>query len=149
MTIEDIKTAAEQSGIVAVITNSEKRIESQLNKITGVEELPVMLVSWDLDTTLTFDENGFLNNPSTKVVVLLMTKADSKTNADYEASAEEMAKIYIFFIQNLNALLVKYNKLNGPSVTEAGYTLVPRHGMGQHSGVIGRFTMIGEIINCT
>ena len=75
MTIADIKEAAKESGITAVITNSTERIETQLNKITGIEQLPIMLVSWDLETELTFDDNGFLNNPSTKVVLLLMTKS--------------------------------------------------------------------------
>lgn len=148
MTIADIKEAATASGITAVITNSTERIETQLNRITGVEDLPIMLVSWDLETDLTFDSNGFLNNPQTRVVLLLMTKSDSRENADYEESAEEMAGIYQVFLQKLNAILVKYNKLDSPAITNAGYTLVPKHGAGKHSGILGRFTMIGEIINC-
>lgn len=148
MTIADIKEAAEKSGITAVITNSTERIETQLNRITGIEELPIMLVSWDLETDLSFDTNGFLTNPLTRVVLLLMTKSESNEKDEYEKAAEEMSGIYQIFLQNLNSHLVKYNKLNGPSITNAGYTLVPRHGAGKHSGILGKFTMIGEIKNC-
>ena len=56
---------------VAVQKEMTGKIETQLNRITGHEQLPIMLVSWDLETTLTFDEHGFLNNPSTKIVLLL------------------------------------------------------------------------------
>lgn len=148
MSISNIKGASEACGITAIISNSTEKIETQLNKITGVEELPIMLVSWDLEGQLEFDENGFLKNPSIGVVVLLMTKAENRIKEEYEEAAEEMALLYQKFLFSLNSLLVKYNKENGPSVTNINYTLAPMYGMGKHSGILGRFTMIDQIVNC-
>jgi len=146
--ISNIKKAAENSGITAVVSNSSEKIETQLNRITGIEDLPIMLVSWDLETELSFDENGHLNNPSTRVTLLLMTKAESREKADHEEAAEQMAFLFQEFIQKLNSSLVSFNRASGPGVTNIGHTLVPMHGMGKHSGIIGRFSMIGEINNC-
>ncbi len=148
MTIDSIKQVAEDSGITAIITNSNEKIETQLNRITGVENLPIMLISWDLQTTLTFNENGFLNNPSTNVVLLLMTKSEQRTKEEFEISAQEMASIFQIFVQKLNSYLVKYNTSGNQPLSNINYTLVPVHGLGKHSGILGKFTMIGEIINC-
>jgi len=146
--ISDIKKAASDSGITAIVSNARDKIETQLNRITGIEELPIMLVSWDLETTLEFDENGFLKNPSTKVVFLLMTKAESAEKNDYEEAAEEMAKLFQSFLVNLNSYLVRYNKEGGQNLTGITHTLVPMHGMGKHSGIIGGFNMINQITSC-
>ena len=148
MAISDLKQAAQEIGITAIVSNSRENIETQLNRITGAEQLPIMLVSWDLETELSFNEHGFLNNPATSVVALLMTKSESTGRDDHEKAAEEMAELFQVFLQKLNSLLVKYNTTDGPNITGAGYTLVPMHGMGKHSGVIGRLNMIGKIIKC-
>lgn len=147
--IQDIKTAAEAVGITAVITNSKEKIETQLNKLTGVEDLPLMLVSWDLSTTLEINEHGFLNNPVTDVVVLLMDKAQDTSKDEAENTAEAMAELYQKFIQNLYSQLIQYQKQEGQEMlTNITYTLVPSHGLGKHSGVMGRFTMQTGITNC-
>ncbi len=57
--ISEIKQAASAIGITTVITNSNERIESQLNRLTGIEDLPILLISWDIDTDLDFDATGF------------------------------------------------------------------------------------------
>ena len=146
--IEDIKWAAGEVGITAIITNSTEKIETQLNRITGIEDLPIMLVSWDLITTLEFDQNGFLNNPSTKVVLLLMTKADDTTKEAAERSAELMGELFQMFLQKLYSKLVAYQRDAVPPISGAEYTLVPQHGLGKHSGILGRFTMLDQISNC-
>jgi hypothetical protein len=147
--IADIKTAAESVGITAVITNSKERIETQLNRITGSESLPLMLVSWDLSTTIEFDEHGFLQNPSTDVVVLLMDKALDATKEAAENSSEEMAVLFQQFVRKLYSLLIKYQKREGQQmVSEISYTLAPQHGLGKHSGILGRFNMQTGIANC-
>lgn len=148
MAISNIKEAAEAVGITAVVSNSREKIETQLNRLTGEEDLPLMLVSWDLETSLEINEHGYLDNPDTSVVVLLMTKAESKEKDDHEKAAEEMGELFQSFVINLNSILVKYNKENGPSVFNINFTLVPMHGMGKHSGIIGRFDMINKIVNC-
>ena len=43
--ISNIKKAADNVGITAIITNSTEKIEVQLNKITSLEDLPLMLIS--------------------------------------------------------------------------------------------------------
>ena len=129
--IQDIKTAAESVGITAVITNSKERIESQLNRITGVEDLPLMLVSWDLETTITFNEHGDLNNPIT------------------ESTAEGMATLFQQFVKALYSQLIPYQKQIGTEIlSDIGFTLAPQHGMGKHSGILGRFSMQTAIANC-
>lgn len=148
MAVSDIKNSSKAVGITAFVSNSREKIETQLNRITGAEELPIMLVSWDLETSLTINEHGFLNNPVTKVVVLLMTKAESREVVDHEEAAEQMASKFQQFLSNLNSSLVRYNLTDGPSVTDISWTLVPMHGMGKHSGVIGSFSMINKIENC-
>mgnify|MGYP003632305311 FL=1 len=147
--IQDIKTAAESVGITAVITNSKERIESQLNRITGVEDLPLMLVSWDLETTITFNEHGDLNNPITRVVVLLMDKASDTTKEEAESTAEGMATLFQQFVKALYSQLIPYQKQIGTEIlSDIGFTLAPQHGMGKHSGILGRFSMQTAIANC-
>lgn len=147
--IQDIKLAAESVGITAVITNSKEKIETQLNRITGIENLPLMLVSWDLESTLTLNEHGDLNNPITKVVVLLMDKATDTSKDQAEATAETMAALYQVFIKALYGQLIPYQKSIGTDIlSDIGFTLAPQHGLGKHSGVLGRFTMQTQIANC-
>lgn len=148
--IADIKTAAEAVGITAVITNSKEKIETQLNRITRIEELPLMLVSWDLESTISFDEHGFLTNPVTNCVVLLMDKAIDGSKDEAENTSEEMALLYQKFCQSLYSQLVKYQQVQGQEMlTNISYSLAPQYGLGKHSGVLGRFTMQSQSIdNC-
>lgn len=147
--ISDIKVAAEAVGITAVITNSKEKIETQLNRITRIEELPLMLVSWDLETTISFNEHGFLDNPVTNCVVLLMDKAEDTSKDEAENTAEAMATLYQQFMQSLYNQLIKYQKVEGEDMlSDISYTLAPQYGLGKHSGVLGRFTMETGIANC-
>ncbi len=145
--IADLRLAAEAVGITAIITNSNEKIETQLNRVTGVEDLPIMLISWDLQTSLQFNEHGFLGNPITNVVLLLMDKPEDRTKDVAESTAEGMATLYQQFIQSLYSRLVQYQKVEGEQMlTDISYTLVPKHGLGKHSGVMGRFTMQTAIV---
>jgi hypothetical protein len=147
--IDVIKEAAEAVGITAVVTNSTDKIEVQLNRLTGQEDLPLMLVSWDLDTTYEFDNNGFLKNPRTKVVVLLMDKAEDKTKDELEATAVRMEQLYQQFIQTLRRVLIPLQtNYEAQPVLDIASKLAPNYGLGVHSGVVGRFTMSIEISNC-
>ena len=146
---KEIESAAKKVGITALITNSERKIETQLNKLTGVEDLPIMLVSWDYETTLSFDENGFLNNPVTNIVCLLMTKADSKVKSDMEEAAEKMGFLFTGFIRELNNILKLTTRDGSNGLEDISYINSPFYGLGKHSGILGRFTMKTQIIdNC-
>lgn len=148
--IADIKTAAEAVGITAVITNSKEKIETQLNRITRIEDLPLMLVSWDLESTIDFNEHGFLTNPVTNCVVLLMDKADDTSKEEAENTSEEMALLYQSFCKSLYTQLVQYQQVQGQEMlTNISYSLAPQYGLGKHSGVLGRFTMQSQSVdNC-
>ena len=148
--IDIIKTVASNTGITAVVTNSEEKLKVQLNRLKDTADDPMALITWDLTTSLQFDENGFLQNPTTPVVMLLMSKADSTEKDDREAKAEEMGDLFTSFIQALRNELVQYNRnyLNSNLVTGAQYQIIPKYGVSQHSGVIGRFTMISGLDNC-
>lgn len=146
--IQQIKQAADQVGIVALITNSSDRIETQLNSLTREENLPIMLVSWDIDTTLSFNKNGFLENPSSTIVALLVSKPEDLTKDVAEEVAEQMGALFRKFLQALYTILIPYQTTDTPSISGASYKLVPKHGAGKHSGVLGRFQMRTEIGNC-
>lgn len=148
--VADIRAAAEAVGVTAIITNATEKLETQLNRITGIEQLPIMLISWDLLTQLTFDEHGFLDNPSTQVTLLLMDKVDIKTKDEMEERAGEMGELFQQFIFQLHSTLIKYQKKSSEEILSGiEYTLVPKHGAGQHSGILGKFTMKTKIANCT
>ena len=148
--ISIIESAGESVGITATVTNSEQKIESQLNRLKDEADDPMALISWDMTTSLEFDNNGFLKNPTTPITMLLMSKADSSEKADREAKAEEMGDLFTSFIKKLRSDLVVYNRdsSNSNIITGAQFQLVPKYGMSKHSGVVARFTMIGPIDNC-
>ena len=147
--IGDIETAASNVGITAVVSNSNEKIETTLNRITGIEQLPIMLISWDYTTTITFDESGFINNPSTNIVCLLMTKAESLEKSDLKTSSEEMGTLFIEFVRGLNNILKFKTRDGSNAISNVSYTNVPSHGRGVHSGVLGNFTMLTGIeSNC-
>lgn len=149
--IQEIKESAQSVGITAIVSNSSEKIETQLNRITGKEELPAMLVSWDYDTTINIDEHGFLESPNTQIVLLLMTKAPSLKKEDMEQASEEMGVYFMSFIKDLNEKLKVQLKGDGNALFDISYKNVPSHGMGKHSGVLGRFTMktkAFEITDC-
>lgn len=148
--IDEITSAAKEVGINVTITNSTEKIETQLNKITGIEELPIMLVSWDYETAVTFDSNGFINPPSTKIVLLLMTKAESKEKVELELSSKTMGSLFVEFVRVLNTNMKLKIRLSEGENALSGVTFknIPRHGLGVHSGVLGQFSMLSTITNC-
>ena len=84
--VELIKLAAVAVGINAVITNSDERIETQLNSLTKVDDKPLFLISWDIDTVLSFNSNGVLDKPKSKITALLATKAYDMTKTAVEST---------------------------------------------------------------
>jgi len=147
--ITKIKEAAESVGITAVITNSTEKIEVQLNRITSQADLPIMLVSWDMDIKMTFNEHGFLDNPTVDVVCLLMGKPEDTTKDEAESMATEMHYLYMQFVQNLRGLLSPtLTNYAGEPLSAVGSKLVPKHGAGKHAGILGRFTMAAPVKNC-
>ena len=151
MAVTDIiKSTAKQVGITATLTNSEKQLKAQLNRLKDHADDPMALIAWDLTTDVTFDINGFLKNPTTPVTMLLMSKADSDEAEIKEALADEMGDLFVSFVKQLRSNLVQYNRSvdNSGIITGAQYTRLPSHGFGKHSGILGRFTMISGLDNC-
>jgi hypothetical protein len=154
--IQLIKDSAQAVGIALVISNSEQAIEVQLNSLTHKVErgdpanpstitrgtdLPIMLISWDIDTELNFNSNSFLDNPDSKIVALLMKKASSMQKQTLETASEEMALLFRQFIQDLYNRLIPFMRTSTTPITGAGYKLVPKYGGGKHSGVLARWKM--------
>lgn len=139
--IDKIMLAADNVGITTFITNSEDKIETQLNRITGEEQLPIMLVSWDINTVVDFDKDGFLTNPTSEIVALLLTKSEKKTAEGAKESTEEMADLFLTFVQNLYSLLTPTIKDGTTPLLEISYLRVPMHGAGKHSGVLAKWKM--------
>jgi len=148
--IQLIKDAAASVGVVAFVTNSTDKIETQLNNITKIQQSPIMLVSWDINTSLVFNKNGFLENPSSDIVALLVSKPGDATKETAETVSAEMAVIFRQFIQALYRSLIPFQTQSDiPAISNASYKHVPIHGLGKHSGVLGRFTMRTAIAgNC-
>lgn len=154
--IQLIKDSAEAVGIALVITNSDTAIETQLNSlthkvekgdpanpntVTRVTDLPIMLISWDINTDLTFNAHSFLDNPESKIVALLMKKATDLKKDTLEEASVEMGVLFTQFIQNLYSRLVPYMRTTTTPITGASYKLVPKYGSGKHSGVLGKWNM--------
>ena len=146
--IQYIQQAATICGIGTVITNSEEKIETQLNSLTGREEAPIMLISWDIDTNLNFDVNGFLENPSSNIVALLMKKSPTLVKDDLEASSIEMGALFTKFIKELWDILIPLQRSQNGPISSATYKLVPKHGHGKHSGVLCSWTMRSDLNVC-
>lgn len=154
--IQFIKASAEAVGITVVITNSKENIETQLNSLTHKSEkgdaqnpntetratdLPILLVSWDIDTDLNFNSHSYLDNPDSKIVALLVKKAGNLRKDSLEDASQEMGVLFTQFIQNLNLRLVPYMRSATNPITQCGYQLVPKYGKGVHSGVLCRWRM--------
>ena len=146
--IAQLKEAASDVGIKIVFSNSREEIDVQINKMMRIEDVPQMLVSWDVDTTLNFDSNGFLENPLSKMVILLMSKAEDSGDESKLEKAQEMGELFQKFCQKLYSVLIRTNKGNSSPITESGYQLAPLYGRGHHSGIIGRLTIKVPIANC-
>jgi len=140
--IDYIEASAEACGIQSVILDSDANIETQLNNLTKVEDLPIMLISWDIDVNLTFTSDGFLDTPEIPIVGLLMTKSKTKEKKDMQADADRMGYLFAQFIQHLYGVLSPLQKNSQqPAIKGATYKRLPKYGMGWHSGVMCKFTM--------
>jgi hypothetical protein len=141
MIIKNLKAAAKSVGINAFITNSQEKIETQLNRLTRAEDLPIMLISWDLKAAMQFNQHGYIDNPPIAVTSLLLTKAEDKSKEAAEEAAEEMFSLFVKFLQTLSATQRVLIKTNDTPITNISVQLIPLHGMAQHSGVMGTFTV--------
>ncbi len=149
MIVDDLKQAADEVGIMAFITNSDSRIDNQLNALTKAEDLPILLINWNLEHSLNFTSDGFLENPSVKIVCLLMAKSQFKEKLDFEKTSFKMGDLFQEFLLKLNSIIISYQKSTEVNaISSASYTVVPSYGMGKHSGILGRFTMKSRISNC-
>ena len=138
--LKELKKSSLEAGFETHIAMSDKDINDQLNRIIREGDLPLALVSWDLDVKITFDENGFLKNPTTEVTMLLLDKASSLEKIDLEEKAEEMGELFISFIRGYKDSLVSDTNVKENPITDISFVYVPKYGNGQHSGVLGKFT---------
>lgn len=148
MTTAIIK-AAKEAGIAAFISDSENKLETQLNTLTRQGDDAIMLVSWDINTTLIFDEHGFLDNPESDITALLLGKTDSLTKDQFQAKSDAMGDLFIKFIKILRDDLVAVQVTTNAPITAISYIAVPKYGMGKHSGILAKWTMKTKIVNCT
>lgn len=161
--IDYIKQSAQAVGIALVVSNSEDRIETQLNslthkvekgdvndptQVTRLTDLPIMLISWDIETQLNFDNNGFLDNPSSSITALLMKKAVDLTKDSLEDASVEMGQLFQIFIQDLWSRLMPLQKSINAPLSQVTYKLVPKYGAGRHSGVLCKWLMRVDIAVC-
>lgn len=147
MIIKTLKESAEEVGINAFITDSQSGIDTQLNRLTREEDLPIMLVSWDIRARIEFNQHGYIDNPPMDITALLVTKPEEITSEAGEEEAENMAQLFIEFLQNLAAKQRVLIKTNEPPITNATYQLVPSQGISKHAGVLGSFTIKGAFTN--
>jgi hypothetical protein len=140
--------AADAAGIELLITNSKERIETQLNSLSRESDSPIMLINWDLETTYKFNDNGFLDNPATAVVCLLMKKAEDLSKDELQATAEEMEALFQVFLQKLYSILAPVQRNQNVPITSPSSKNLPAYGMGKHSGILGKFTVSKDISNC-
>jgi hypothetical protein len=137
--LTELKAAAEEVGFSIIIATSDKNINDQLNRIVREEDLPLALVSWDLDISIEFDDNGLMNNPTTDVTLLLIDKADTLEKKDLEARAELMGDLFIKFIKNAKDYMTTNTNVKENPITGISFTYVPSFGAGKHSGVLAKF----------
>ena len=146
--INGIKEACESLGITLFVTNKDDGKEPVLNRITKIEDLPIMLISWDIETTVSFDQYGMLESPPSNIVCLLMSKAYEATREEYQETAEKMGLLFIRFLKKLHEILMRNHSESSQPITNASYKRVPVWGAGKHSGALGKFTMVNNIKPC-
>src|SRR5690554_6681187 len=147
MIIKNIKQAAKEVGVKAVITNSDEKLETQLNRLTKAGDLPIMLISWDIDFTIQFDSHGFMDNPRASIVCVVLDKPEDISKLEAEDIAIETAQINKMCVISRNNIVKPKTKNRIIPTPNAQYKLVPRHGIAKHSGVLGRFVVSDEITN--
>ena len=137
-----IKEVAENLGITLVIAKSDADIDMQVNRIVRIEDLPIMLSSWDLNVSLEFDtQTGFLKNPTVDVTLLLISKAETTDKLEMEEMAEEMGVLFTKFTSDLKKHLAAKTNVKQNPITGISFTYVPSFGSGKHSGVLGKMNV--------
>jgi hypothetical protein len=139
--LKEIKQVGKDLGINVIITTSEQRIETQLNRIVREESLPVMLISWDIRVRASFNEFGFLGNPTTTPKILLLDKATTITKEQQELVADKTGDLFILFINSLSNYMKDNSNVFEAPITDMNFQYAPSYGSGKHSGVIGEFTL--------
>lgn len=144
--ITNIRTAASEVGVEAIITNSNEALETQLRRLNKETNLPILLISWDMDKALSFNSNGYLNDPKVSIVSLLLSKPEDLTKEEAEKVAEEMGAIFEQFLMKLYNLQAVLIQDPAEVITAATYKLLPRYGIHKHSGVLGKFTVADAVV---
>tara|TARA_R110002050_G_scaffold245727_1_gene383317 strand:- start:471 stop:917 length:447 start_codon:yes stop_codon:yes gene_type:complete len=139
--LTELKAAAEEVGFSIIIATSDRNINDQLNRIVREQDLPLALVSWDLNVNIEFDNNGLMNNPTTDVTLLLIDKAESLEKIELEEKAEEMGDLFIKFIKNAKNYMTTNTNAKENPISGISFTYVPSYGSGKHSGVLAKFRM--------
>lgn len=137
--LTELQTAAAAVGITTVIATSDRNINDQLNRIVREENLPIALITWDLNVNLVFNESGHLQNPDTKVTMLIVDKANTNEKIDLENKAEEVGKLFIKFIRVYRNHLVASTNVKETPITNISFVYTPSYGSGKHSGVLATF----------
>jgi hypothetical protein len=149
MIFDALEEAADNVGVNLFISDSSERIETQLNKLTRNEDLPIILISWDVSGSISFDPNGWITDPNYSVTSLLLTKPESLAKAEAKKSTQEMADLFFRFMQELNKIQRPKLRMNLPqglnAVTNVTANFVPVHGAGKHSGILGTFNVFDRI----
>ncbi len=138
--LKELKAAAEEVGFSIIIATSDRNINDQLNRIVRTEELPLGLVSWDLNVNVSFSENGLMDNPTTEVTLLLIDKAESLEKIELEEKAQEMGDLFIKFIKNAKDYMTTNTNARENPISGISFTYVPSYGSGKHSGVLAKFS---------
>lgn len=148
--IANIREAASGVGVQTVITNSNEALETQLRRLNKEINSPTLLISWDMDKALSFNDNGYLNDPKVSIVSLLLSKPEDLTKEEAEKVAEEMGAVFEKFLSGLYQLQSVLIQNPKETITSASYKLLPRYGIHKHAGVLGKFTVADSVsITCT
>ena len=139
--LKELKAAAKEVGFSIIIATSDRNIKDQLNTIVREQDLPLAMVSWDLDINIEFDNNGLMKNPTTDVTLLLIDKAESLEKIDLEKRAEKMGDLFITFIKNAKDYMTTNTNAKENPITGISFTYVPSFSASKHSGVLAKFKM--------
>lgn len=146
--IDKIKTACSNVGVEAVILNSDRGISAQLNSLTKDMDLPIMLLSWDIESVISFDENGNLTTPVASLTVLLLKKPYELTRGEFIDCSEEMQNTFFNFLKVLRPLLIgEMRSMSDEPIFNIKTKLVPSYGTSKHSGVMASFNMLGDSVS--
>lgn len=148
MIIDTIKVVAASVGITTVILNSDENIKTQLNRLTSVEDLPIMLINWDLEKIITFGDFGMMNDPVAKIDFLLLGKVNTTANEPNYQTAESMSALFYDFIQTLYYEVKRSSKTNVEPITNISLKLQIKLDSHKHSGVLGHFDIIENLFAC-